>query len=149
MKRIQLIPIDTTNILTAFDLELTDTQKVYVSHPMRSLALGYAYRDRCAPFGVYDGETMVGYAMVIYDHQEKAYTLWHFMIDKNLQGRGYGKAALRAVLDYISTGPFGDANRVLLTCNPDNAGALKLYSAAGFEATGRTSGIEIELELYL
>ena len=52
------------------------------------------------------------------------------------QERGYGSEALRLVLEYIKTKPFGDSNRVTLTCNKDNQVALKVYHKAGFVETG-------------
>ena len=71
------------------------------------------------------------------------------MIDKSSQGRGYGKAALDAVLDYIKTKPFGDSDRVALTCNKDNPAARRLYESRGFAATGVEDEDEIELVLML
>ncbi len=88
---------------------------------------------------------MVGYVMVIYDYDIPEYDIWHMMIDKEYQGRGYGREAMGLVLDYIRTGPFGDSNRVALTCNRDNPVALKLYESMGFAATGNEDDDEIEL----
>lgn len=67
------------------------------------------------------------------------------MIDASRQGRGYGSAALRLVLEYIKTKPFGDFNRVTLTCNKNNQVALELYHKAGFVETGEEDDEEIEL----
>lgn len=44
-----------------------------------------------SPFGVYAGDTMAGYVMVIYDYDEEANNIWHMMIDKAYQGRDYGQ----------------------------------------------------------
>ena len=49
------------------------------------------------------------------------------------------------VLDYIKTKPFGNSNRVTLTCNKDNQIALKLYHKTGFVETGEEDEEEIEL----
>ena len=49
------------------------------------------------------------------------------MIDESVQGKGYGSDALDRVIDFIRTKPFGDSDRVALTCHRDNATALKLY----------------------
>ena len=57
----------------------------------------------------------------------------------------YGSAALRLVLEYIKTKPFGDSNRVTLTCNKDNQVALELYHKAGFVETGEEDDEEVEL----
>ena len=53
---------------------------------------------------------------LFYDYDIPEYDIWHMMIDASKQGRGYGREALRLVLEYIKTKPFGDSNRVTLTC---------------------------------
>ena len=108
---INLKVINEDNFLVAFQLRLADGQEKYVSNPIRSLAQAYVYRKQCQPFGIYDG-------------------------DASKQERGYGSEALRLVLEYIKTKPFGDSNRVTLTCNKDNQVALKVYHKAGFVETG-------------
>ena len=78
---INLRKITEDNFLDAFRLKLAEGQEEYVSHPIRSLAQAYVYRDQCQPFGIYDGEEMVGYVMVIYDYDIPEYDIWHMMID--------------------------------------------------------------------
>lgn len=146
---IELRKITEENFIDAFNLKLADGQEEYVSHPIRSLAQAYVYRDQCQPFGIYNGERMIGYVMVIYDYDVPEYDIWHMMIDQAEQGRGFGSKALDQVINYISTKPFGDSNRVALTCNKDNSVALKLYEDKGFIATGIEYEDEIELVLML
>ena len=90
---VQLKPIAEDNFLAAFNLKLNPDQEKYVSHPVRSLAQAYVYRDQCQPFGIYCGDEMVGYVMVIYDYDVPEYEIWHMMIDSSRQGRGLGRAA--------------------------------------------------------
>ena len=142
---IELKPITEDNFIDAFNLKLAAGQESFVSHPVRSLAQAYVYRDQCQPFGIYAGDSMAGYVMVIYDYDIPEYDIWHMMIDEAEQGRGYGSAALDQVLAYIRTNPFGDADRVALTCNRSNPLALKLYEEKGFAATGTEYGDEIDL----
>ncbi len=106
---ITLRPITEDNFIDAFNLKLKDGQECFVSHPVRSLAQAYVYRDQCQPFGIYSGEMMVGYLMVIYDCDAPEYDIWHMMIDISQQGNGFGKAALELVLEYIKGKPFGDS----------------------------------------
>jgi len=134
MEKIHLNPIDENNFIDAFNLQLADGQDKFVSHPIRSLAQAYVYRTQCQPFGIYAEEKMVGYVMVIYDYDIPEYDIWHMMIDRHYQGRGYGKQALNACLEYIAKKPFGTSGRVALTCNKDNSVAMRLYSSLGFEA---------------
>lgn len=149
MKNIRLEQIDESNFLDAFRLELNPGQEAFVSNPIRSIAQAYVYRSQCMPFGVYSGKDMVGYVMVIYDWDEACYNIWHMMIDRRHQGRGHGRAAIRAVLDFIRVKPFGDSNRVLLTCSRENKAALSLYRSEGFRRTGRDDEDELEFELVL
>ena len=145
----ELRPITEENFLDAFNLRLAPGQENFVSHPIRSLAQAYVYRDQCQPFGIYADDTMVGYVMVIYDYDIPEYDIWHMMIDKSKQGLGYGSDALDRVIDYIRTKPFGSSNRIALTCNRENAGAMKLYKGKGFTETGTEDEDEIELSLIL
>ncbi len=144
---VELRTITENNFLDAFALRLAPGQERFVSHPIRSLAQAYVYRDQCQPFGIYAEGKMVGYVMVIYDFDVPEYDIWHMMIDASGQGKGYGKAALRLVMDYIKTKPFGSSDRVALTCNKDNSAALELYRKMGFEETGVEDEDEIELSM--
>lgn len=146
---INLRKITEENFIDAFNLKLAPGQERFVSHPVRSLAQAYVYREQCQPFGIYEGDTMVGYVMVIYDYDIPEYDIWHMMIDESNQRRGYGKAALDRVLDYIKAKPFGPSNRVTLTCNRENIQALNLYKSRGFTETGAVDEDEIELSLMM
>ena len=142
---VELKPITEDNFLDAFHLRLAPGQEEFVSHPIRSLAQAYVYRNQCQPFGICAAGKMVGYVIVIYDDDVPEYDIWHMMIDEGSQGQGYGGEALDRVIDYIRTKPFGNSGRVALTCNKRNAVALKLYESKGFSPTGNEDEDEIEL----
>lgn len=144
---IYLRPISEENFVDAFNLTLAQGQERFVSHPVRSLAQAYVYREQCQPFGIYEDDTMVGYVMVIYDYDVPEYDIWHMMIDESRQGMGYGSTALERVLEYLKTKPFGSSNRVTLTCNTDNIRALQMYKKKGFQETGAVDEDEIELSM--
>ena len=144
---VELKPIDEDNFVDAFNLRLASGQEDFVSHPVRSLAQAYVYRDQCQPFGIYAGGRMVGYVMVIYDYDIPEYDIWHMVIDAAEQGKGYGGEALDRVLEFIGTKPFGASPRIALTCHKDNSAALALYAKKGFAATGAVDGDEIELAM--
>lgn len=98
---ISLRPIDENNFIEAFNLKLAEGQEKFVSNPIRSLAQAYVYRNQSVPFGIYNGDVMVGYVMVIYDYDIFEYNIWHMMIDEKFQNQGFGKAALQSCLEYI------------------------------------------------
>lgn len=149
MNTLTLKRIDESNFIDAFHLKLADSQEKFVSHPIRSLAQAYVYYHQCTPFGIYAGESLVGYVMVIYDHDTSEYNIWHLMIDRRYQGMGYGKQAVRLCIDYIRQEPFGPGNTVLLTCHKENTVAVSLYKSLGFQETGNWENEEIEMKLTL
>ena len=149
MQKITLKKIDETNFLSAFGLKLREGQERFVSHPVRSLAQAYVYYHQCTPFGIFCDEQMVGYVMVIYDYDLEEYDIWHLMIDKDQQGHGYAKEAMRLCLEYIAGKPFGDSRKVVMTCAPENVPAMYLYRGLGFRETGNADEDEIELALML
>ena len=144
---VELRPITEENFIDAFHLRLAPEQESFVSHPIRSLAQAYVYRNQCQPFGIYADGKMVGYVMVIYDYDIPEYDIWHMMIDESMQGHGYGSEALDRVIEYIRTKPFGDSGRIALTCNKNNPVARKLYERRGFTATGVEDEDETELAM--
>ncbi len=144
---VELKPITEENFMEAFSLKLAPGQEEFVSHPVRSLAQAYVYRNQCQPFGICAAGKMVGYVMVIYDYDIPEYDIWHMMIDESAQGQGYGGGALDRVIGYIRTKPFGDSDRIALTCNKNNPAARKLYESRGFIATGNEFEDEIELAM--
>jgi diamine N-acetyltransferase len=141
----ELKAITENNFLDAFNLRLAQGQEEYVSHPIRSLAQAYVYRNQCQPFGIYADGKIIGYVMVIYDYDIPEYNIWHMMIDESKQGNGYGREALDRVIEYIRTKPFGDSGRIALTCKKNNPVARKLYESKGFSATGTEDEDEIEM----
>ena len=149
MNSITLKQIDESNFLDAFALQLAPGQEDFVSHPIRSLAQAYVYYHQCTPFGIFCGEVMVGYVMVIYDYDLEEYDIWHMMIDQRHQGKGYGRQAMAQCLRYIAGKPFGPSRKVVLTCNEQNAAAIGLYRSLGFAETGNRDEDEIEFSMTL
>ena len=70
------------------------------------------------------------------------YTLWRLMIDENHQKKGYGKEAVRLALEFIRTWPCGKAEYCVLSYEPENSAAKKLYASFSFEETGEIAGGE-------
>lgn len=109
---------------------------------------GYAF-----PFGIYEDDIPVGFLMVGFDADDywedapsiakENYNLWRLMIDKNYQKKGYGKEAVRLVLEFIKTFPCGKADFCWLSYEPENEVAKRLYHSFGFAETGEMDGDEI------
>ena len=91
---------------------------------------------------------MIGFD--VYDYWDDApgiakgnYNLWRLMIDKNYQGKGLGKKAIRLALDFINTHPCGKAEYCWLSYEAENDVARQLYSSFGFVETGEKDGEEL------
>jgi diamine N-acetyltransferase len=84
--------------------------------------------------GIYDGTNMVGFTMYGYDYNAKAYELCRFMIDHRYQKKGYGKSALKLVIEEMKN--IKDCKEIKLSTNPLNSVAIKLYESFGFKNTG-------------
>lgn len=66
--------------------------------------------------------------------------IWRFMIDRRPRGRGYGKKALECAIGSAGSFPCGDAEYCVLSCEPKNEAASRLYGSFGFRnPTRRTA----------
>ncbi len=98
------------------------------------------------PYGIYHDGKMVGFIMAVYqpidphdpEDTEDDYYLPRMMIDKRYQNRGFGKQALREMIDIMKTFPHGQADAAVLSCDKQNTIAIKLYLSLGFADTGKT-----------
>ena len=129
------------------DLAVSEAQKRYVSSPYRIYARAYAYRNaRSRAFVIYDGETPVGVGLY-YDCTElDAYDLSQLLIDYRYQGRGYGKAAVKMMLDEMRRD--GKYKKVVLCYIEGNEAAKHLYEQFAFSETDKDEDeIVMELEL--
>jgi len=62
------------------------------------------------------------------------------MIDKNYQGKGYGKQSVDKIISEIKTMPYGKADYLYLSYEPENIVCKKLFTSFGFEDTGKKLG---------
>lgn len=68
------------------------------------------------------------------------------MIDASLQGKGYGSAALREIIDYFKR---NGADQITLSTKESNKTALGLYHKFGFRENGEMNDEEIVLKLHI
>lgn len=98
---------------------------------------------------VYDDDRLVGFVM-LYDPTlvEKAedtdFFLWRLMIDKSQQGKGYGRAAVEALVEHVRSRP---GARRLLVSHVKSADQLsRFYQSLGFSYTGVEDDGELVME---
>ena len=97
------------------------------------------------PVGIYDGSTLIGFAMYGYFPEPAPGQLWldRLLIDKKYQGKGFGRQTLDAAMALIRTYPFGKADKVWLSYEPENVRAREIYRKYGFVENGEMCGGEI------
>lgn len=91
------------NFEKVLKLKISDEQdkKRFVAPNVRSLADAYLYRNAgdVFPFAVEDEGEVVGFILLDEDVEEKEYMIWRMMVDERFQGRGYGKAIVKKVIE--------------------------------------------------
>lgn len=143
------------NVWDILKLKVSGNQRSFVASNDTSIIEAYTAitgNGYAFPFGIYEDDVAVGFLMIgfdVDDYWEDApeiakgnYNLWRLMIDKEFQGKGYGKEAVRLALEYIKTLPCGKAKYCWLSYEPDNEVAKRLYSSFGFTETGEMDGEE-------
>ena len=105
---IELRRIDGDNIDEVIALDVGENQKEFILETTNLRCFADAHMLNtdgipATPLAIYADDNMVGFLMYIYDttdhesfqnedfYGEKTYFIWHFMIDKRYQGKGYGK----------------------------------------------------------
>ena len=133
---IRLVEIDERNFFRVRQLKVGEDQQRFLDSPLGILARGYVYRAQRARVlaAEKDGE-IVGLMLVKdMDEEPACYDLQQFMIDGRFQGRGYGAAALRLLLELLRQEKKYDDAEVCV--HRENAAALALFTGAGFVDTG-------------
>ncbi|MFA9559476.1 GNAT family N-acetyltransferase [Evansella sp. AB-rgal1] len=149
---IELRKVTEDNINEVIALEVGENQKDFIETTnLRSIADAYVLNAEgipATPFAIYADGVTLGFLMYIYDttdhesfknevfYGKKCYFIWHFMIDKKYQGKGYGKLAFEKMLADIKTMPYGEAEYVDLFYHSNNTRAKALYASLGFVDTG-------------
>ncbi len=131
---ITLRPVDRSNWKQCLALQLHEHQKRFVASNMFSLAEAKVY-PAFVPLAVYHDTVMVGFIMYGLDPDDGNCWISRLMIDKEHQQRGYGKAAIKQVIDRLKESP--NCTAVYISHHPDNEIADRLYTDLGFAGTDR------------
>lgn len=148
--KVELRNIDNSNIEECVGLKVADEQRQYISLNEDSLKEAAENENVAKPFAIYVDNEMVGFTMFAFDEEYEdpndRYWLWRFMIDNNLQGKGYGSLALKEIIKYFED---NGANNIKLSTKETNVTALSLYRKFGFKENGEMNGEEMVLQLDL
>ena len=129
-------------------MRVAPTQVHFIASNLYSLAQS-KFEPECVPLAVYNDEQLVGFVM--YKPEDyglaKIWFIERVMIGEGHQGKGYGRAAMEALLNRLKAEKGYVA--ILISFVPGNEAAQKLYSALGFKDTGETEGEELVYRLAL
>jgi diamine N-acetyltransferase len=144
---VTLRPITFDNVRAVCALEVDEAQKRNVAPNAVSLAEAYVAHAEAWPRAIYADEELVGFVMVydpttVADPEEPDFFLWRLMIDRRMQNRGYGRAAVELAIEYVRT---RGAKRMLVSHVKEATYLGAFYGSFGFAYTGR----EDERELYM
>ena len=133
---IRLSEVTEENWTEAASLSVRDDQKSFLAPPIGILARGYVYRNcNGRVFVIENDSDIIGLALVReFTDEPLGYDLQQFMIDRKYQGKGYGSAALGAVLDELRKERHFD--HVEVCVKKEARAALRIYEKLGFVDSG-------------
>jgi len=131
---------------------LSEEQLRFTAHPSKSIPLCKAEPNRHAILGIENDRLVVYFALheqegvQPYSENPRAILLRTLSTDYHQLGKGYGKAALQQLPEFVQL-QFPHVDEVVLAVNVANEFARKLYEKYGYKDTGRrvmgTKGILI------
>lgn len=130
---ITLRDVTPDNFDAVIDLKVHDDQKHFVASNLYSLAEARVFPERY-PLAVYADETPIGFAMYCFEEERQEYWVFRLMIAAEHQGKGYGRAAMRLLIDRMRE--IKGCRQIFISYEPENDMARKLYTSMGFIITG-------------
>lgn len=142
---IQLLTVDDSNWRECCDLQSAEETQGLISSNVYTLA-EWKFETESMIKAIYANDTLVGMLAYYLHDGDHGYFYWlyHLMIDKQHQGKGYGEAAVQlAIKEMRQLG----ANEIRTMYMPGNTRAQKLYNKLGFKQIGTLDGGDIFLSL--
>lgn len=133
---VSLREIGQENWQAVVDLELDEGQRGFLEPNAVSLAES-RFHPWMLPLAIYNDDEVVGFVMFSQwpDPREGNYWVHRFMIDRRYQGKGYGTAAMQALL-HLFTARYTACRTLWIGYEPDNTVAQRFYARLGFVEQG-------------
>ena len=147
---VRLEDVTAQNWRAVANLKLAEDQKRLLASNVYSIAQS-KFDEAAQPRAIYAGDEVVGFLM--YDlpdveDEDQSVPIYRFMIDKEHQGKGYGRQALTKAIEEIRDVPGIPA--ILISYVHGNPTAKKFYASFGFvERPGKKDDWELVAELKL
>lgn len=127
-------------------LQVAPDQRGFVAPNAVSFAEAH-YEPKAWYRAIYADGRPVGFVMLSIDTETPEYYLWRFMIDGGFQGRGFGRAALTLIVEYVRSLP--NARELLVSWVRGEGSPEPFYLGLGFVPTGEVDGGEVVARLEL
>ena len=129
-------------IYAGFDCRLTEAQQELVNPFWFSIGRAYLFRDDHYPCIIYTASNEpVGFINLVKWLGSGDAFSWSFFIDKDNQGKGYGKQAARLAIQILKA---ANPNMpIKLATERSNAAAQRLYQSLGFEKLAELDGDDL------
>ena len=134
MYDISIKEITKDNWEEAFELSVHESQKSFVPSIAESLAFAYIkpWDEALVPYVLCENNKIIGAFFLTYTpNSEDNYWIGGFQIDKDLQGKGYGKQSLDKIIEFIKE-KHCTCKVISLTVEKENEQAVSMYKRAGF-----------------
>lgn len=139
MPAVELRPITAANWEEAARLAVEPTQSEFIESNLWSIAELQFYPS-LSGYAIFARRTMVGFLVWGLSPEDGRPWLYRFMIDRQHQRLGYGRAALLRLLDDLRKQGLPELN---VGYHRDNHAAAHLYHSVGFEPRGLASWGEL------
>ncbi|WHX51309.1 GNAT family N-acetyltransferase [Paenibacillus woosongensis] len=127
---VELKPVSIENWYECTKLQVNPEQLNVFPAPVVFWIAESKYVDDFELRAIYSEEILVGF-LVFCTNPDKDGNYWipAVMIDDKHQGKGYGRAAMEALIQFMSA---SNCTRIMIGHRPDNQIAGKLYESLGF-----------------
>lgn len=135
-KRITLREVTAGNWEEVAELQVHDRQQDFLEDNLWSIAES-KFNKFAVPKAIYAGKRPVGFIMwesLAGEGAPHDYFIFRFMIDRDHQGRGYGRLAMELALGEIRKDR--RLRRITICYVPENAAAREFYASFGFREVG-------------
>ncbi|MGV3465361.1 MAG: GNAT family N-acetyltransferase [Heyndrickxia sp.] len=120
------------NWVKAISLRVREDQVKFVASNAVSLAQ-LNFLENFHAKGIYQDEEMIGFTLYGIDEDDHEYWIYRMMIDQKHQGIGYGKEAIKLVIDDIRNRKEDCHKTITLSYEPSNEHAKQVYEKMGFQ----------------
>lgn len=154
LPKISLKKVTKFNLISILQLEVNPQQKKLVAPNAVSIAQAHFNKDAWFR-AIYADNDPIGFVMISDSslkyrsnlNHRPSYFLWRIMIDAKYQGKGYGKQAMKLIIDHVKGRP--KAKELLLSHFKSDGNAEEFYKKLGFKYTGNEIGDELVMSLKL